>query len=83
MELPQTDHGNMYVLVFQDFLTKWPFAFPIPDQKSSRIAELLVSEVVPSVWCAALLSDCITSHAGCLQTVRHLETQHHCTSPRV
>ena len=47
MELPQTDRGNKYVLVFQDFLTKWPFAFPIPDQKSSRIAELLVSEVVP------------------------------------
>ena len=47
MELPKTDHGNRYVLVFQDFLTKWPFAFPMPDQKSSRIAELLVSEVVP------------------------------------
>jgi transposase InsO family protein len=47
MELPKTDRGNRYVLVFQDFLTKWPFAFPMPDQKSSRIAELLVSEVVP------------------------------------
>ena len=67
MELPQTDHGNKYVLVFQDFLTKWPFAFPIPDQKSSRIAELLVSEVVPSVWCAALLYDCelISYHISC------------------
>ena len=47
MELPRTDSGNQYVLVFQDFLTKWPFAFPMPDQKSSRIAELLVKEVVP------------------------------------
>ena len=47
MELPRTDSGNRYVLVFQDFLTKWPFAFPMTDQMSSRIAELLVKEVVP------------------------------------
>ena len=47
MELPRTDRGNQYVLVFQDFLTKWPLAFPMPDQKSQRIAELLVNEVIP------------------------------------
>ena len=42
MKLPRTDRGNRYVLVFQDFLTKWPLVFPMPDQKSQRIAELLV-----------------------------------------
>ena len=47
MELPRTDNGNQYVLVLQDFLTKWPFAFPMLDQKSKRIADLLVTEVVP------------------------------------
>ena len=47
MELPKTDRGNRYVLVFQDFLTKWPLVFPMPDQKSQRIAELLVNEVIP------------------------------------
>ena len=44
MELPTTEQGNRYVLVFQDFLTKWPMVYPMPDQKSLRIAELLVNE---------------------------------------
>ena len=33
--------------MFQDFLTKWPFAFPMADQETQRIAELLVTEVIP------------------------------------
>ena len=58
MELPKTDRGNRYVLVFQDFLTKWPLVFPMPDQKSQRIAELLVNEVIPLFGVPeALLSD--------------------------
>ncbi len=47
MELPQTSQGNRYVVVFQDFLTKWPMLFPVPDQRSIRIARLLTEEVVP------------------------------------
>ena len=31
MELPVTEQGNRYVIVFQDFLTKWPLVFPAPD----------------------------------------------------
>lgn len=58
MELPKTDKGNRYVLVFQDFLTKWPLVFPMPDQKSQRIVELLVNEVIPLFGVPeALLSD--------------------------
>ena len=34
MELPTTDRGNRYMLVFQDFLTKWPLVYAMPDQKS-------------------------------------------------
>ena len=34
MELPKTDQGNRYVIVFQDFITKWPLVFPAPDQKA-------------------------------------------------
>ena len=49
MELPKTTQGNKYVLVFQDFLTKWPMVYPIPDQKSQRIAEILVQEVLSLV----------------------------------
>ena len=58
MELPQTNRGNKYVLVFQDYLTKWPLAIPMPDQKTHRIAELLVTEVIPLFGVPeALLSD--------------------------
>ena len=31
MDLPLTDTGNRHVLVFQDFLTKWPLVYPMPD----------------------------------------------------
>ena len=47
MELPKTQAGNKYVLVFQDYLTKWPIVFPMPDQKSIRIVKILVEEVIP------------------------------------
>ena len=47
MDLPKTELGNKHVLVFQDFLSKWPMVFPIPDQKSMRIVEILVKEIIP------------------------------------
>jgi len=47
MELPTTERGNRYVIVFQDFLTKWPLVFAAPDQKAIRIVRLLAEEVVP------------------------------------
>ena len=58
MELPLSHKGNRYVIVFQDFLTKWPFVFATPNQKAIRIPELLAEEIVPSFGCPeALLSD--------------------------
>eukprot|EP00731_Ephydatia_muelleri_P011030 Em0005g1616a len=58
MELPVTEKGNHYVIVFQDFLTKWPLVFPAPDQKAIRIARLLAEEVLPLFGCPeSLLSD--------------------------
>ena len=47
MDLPKTESGNKHVLVFQDFLSKWPMVFPIPDQKTIRIVDILVKEIVP------------------------------------
>ena len=47
MELPRTEKGNKYVVVFQDFFSKWPMVFPAPDQKAIRLARLLVEEIVP------------------------------------
>ena len=46
------------MVVIQDLFTKWPFVFPVPDQKATRIAHLLAEEVIP--WFGvpdALLSD--------------------------
>ena len=58
MDLPKTERGNKHVLVFQDFLSKWPMVFPIPDHKAERIVKLLVEELVPFFGVPeALLSD--------------------------
>ena len=43
MDLPRTNQGNKHV---QDYLTKWPFVFLVPDQKTHR---LIVEEIVPMV----------------------------------
>ena len=58
VELPVTEQGNQYVIVFQDFLTKWALVFPAPDQKAIRIARLVAEEIVPLFGVPdALLSD--------------------------
>ena len=46
MELPLMVHGNKYVIVFVDYLTKWVEAFPSKDQTSKTIADLLINEVI-------------------------------------
>ena len=57
MELPKTSSGNRYVVVFQDFLSKWPMVFPVADQKATTLVKL-VEEVVPFMGVPeALLSD--------------------------
>ena len=43
MELPKTSAGNRYVIVLQDFLTKWPMIYAAPDQKVSSAHSLLAS----------------------------------------
>ena len=58
MELPLTTKGNRYLIVFQDLFTKWPMAYPASDQKTERIARLLVEEIIPFFGVPeALLSD--------------------------
>ena len=47
MDLPKTELGNKHVLVFQDFPSKWPMVFPIPDQKTTRDVDILVNQIVP------------------------------------
>lgn len=45
LQLPLTESGNKYVVVFADYLTKWVEAFAVPDQSATAIAKLLVEEV--------------------------------------
>ena len=61
MELPGVAQGNQYIIIllyFKICFTNYPMVFPIPDQKTERIAHLLVEEVVPCFGVPeALLSD--------------------------
>ena len=42
LQLPVSCHNNKYLLVIQDYFTKWAEAIPLPDQTASRITRELV-----------------------------------------
>ena len=46
LQLPLSQNGNQYAVVFQDYLTKWLEVFATPDQKAETIAHLFVEHVV-------------------------------------
>ena len=43
---PVTTNGNRYIIVFSDYYTRWPEAFALPSTEASRIALLLVNEIM-------------------------------------
>ena len=45
LQLPPTVNGNRNVVVFMDYLTKWPEAFATADQTAETIARLLVEQI--------------------------------------
>ena len=63
MDLPLTEKGNRHVLVIQYFLTKWPWVFPIPDQKTIRLVDTLVREIIP-VCGVNCIPECLLSDRG-------------------
>ena len=46
LRFPKSAEGNQYVVVFMDYLTKWPEVFATHDQSALTIAKLFVQEVV-------------------------------------
>ena len=43
--LPVTERGIRYLLVAQDYFTKWPEVIPIPNQEACTVADALVEHV--------------------------------------
>ena len=64
MDLPCTEQGNRHFIVLQDMFTKWPLVFPVPDQKTERIAKLLCDEIDVTVWCTLSTTQGPTCYAG-------------------
>ena len=55
---PTSDSGNKYILVVQDYYSKWVEMFAIPDKTAQTVAEILVSEVFTRYGlCCRLHSD--------------------------
>ena len=42
LEVPVSQHNKRYLLVIQDYMTKWAEAVPIPNQTAARITTELV-----------------------------------------
>jgi len=44
--LPETERGNIYVLVIADYFTKWVEILPLPDQTAETVAKAFTEEFV-------------------------------------
>ena len=44
--LPETFHGNKYIVVIGDYFSKWIEAFATPDQEAETVANVLVDSFI-------------------------------------
>ena len=49
LKVPMSSKGNQYLLVVQDYFSKWPFAMALPDQKAATIVKVLRDQVFTMV----------------------------------
>ena len=45
LKVPMSSKGNQYLLVAQDYFSKWPFAIALSDQKAATIVRVLRDHV--------------------------------------
>ena len=56
--LPKTKKGNAYIVVATDYLTKWPEARAIPDQKAATVSTFFYEDIICRYGCPKeLLTD--------------------------
>ena len=55
LEVPLSTNNNWYLLVVQDYFTKWGEAIPLPDQTASRIAKGAYKDI-HHIWMPGYLS---------------------------
>src|SRR3569832_1343824 len=51
LSMPISDSGNHTIVVFMDYFSKFPEAFPVADIKATTIADLLLQEIIPRHGC--------------------------------
>ena len=44
--LPTSDSRNKYLLIVVDYFTKWTEAFPMQNTEATKVAEIIVKEMV-------------------------------------
>lgn len=72
VQLPRTQRGNQYAVVFMDYLTKWPEVFPVADQSTATIATLLVEEIVS---CHGVPAEILSDRGRCFLSGLMTEVQ--------
>ncbi|MCP4489918.1 MAG: transposase family protein, partial [Gammaproteobacteria bacterium] len=61
LKLPPSQNGNGYVLVLQDYLTKFLFAYPIPRETAQVIGRMLVDKFF---WAFGLPRELLTDRGS-------------------
>ena len=53
--LPLTNQGNKYLLVFSEYLTRWPEAVALPSQSAESVANQFVNKIICRHGCPQVL----------------------------